>query len=51
MDGQEKPENGIKSQDNPESPPKLKASDKIWVGLALGVFVALFIVILVYDMI
>lgn len=38
-----------KSNDDLETPPKLKASDKIWIGLAIGLFVILFIIILVFD--
>jgi hypothetical protein len=34
-----------------EAPPKLKVSDWLWLGLAIAIFVAIFLVILVYDVI
>ena len=36
-------------KDNKTDTPKLKLSDWIWVGLAIGVFLAIFLIILIYN--
>jgi|GEM_PF-6491802 hypothetical protein len=39
------------SNENTTRPPKLKISDWLWIGLAVAIFVAVFLVILIYDVI
>jgi hypothetical protein len=34
-----------------EGPPKLRITDWIWIGLAVAIFVAIFLIILIYDVI
>ena len=42
-------ESGSNASSDDNAPPKLKLSDWIWIGLAVAIFSAIFLVILIYD--